>query len=86
MYSLALFVRGSPMIAVDGDQDLFHGMEDQVHRRITKRLRGVPSAYMPTTDADSRVDNAALAQPRKKHKGTSGKLRTADTTVVNQVV
>ena len=78
--------RGRLMIAVKVDQDLFHRMEEQVHHSITERLKGVPPAYLPTTDNDSGADDTAPVQPRKKHKGTSSKLRTADTTVVNQVV
>ena len=75
-----------PMIAVEGNQDRFHRMEEQVRCRITEHLRGVMPVYLLTTDDDSEADGGAPAQPMKKHKGTSGNLRTDDTTVVNQVI
>ena len=74
------------MVAVKDDQDQFHGMEEQVCCRIIQHLRGTQPAYLPTTDEKSESEDQAPAQPRKKYKGTSSKLRTADTTVMNQVI
>ena len=68
-----------PRVAVPDDQDQFHEMEEQVHRIVAECLRGALPAYLPTTDNDSGADDETPAQPRKKNKETSGKLRTADT-------
>ena len=70
--------RGRPMVAVQDDQDQFHGMEEQVCHRIIQRLRGAQPAYLPTIDDESEPGDQAPAQPRKKHRGTFGKLRMAD--------
>ena len=42
-------------------------------------------AYLMTMDDDSADEEPATAQPRKHQKAVSGKLRTADNTVVNQI-
>ena len=60
-------------------------MEEQIHCRITQCLRVAQPAFLPTTDEESEPEDQAPAQPREKHKGTSGKLRMADTTDVNQI-
>ena len=36
-------------VAVPDYQDQFHGMEEQVHRRVVECLRGALPAYLPTT-------------------------------------
>ena len=74
-----------PRLTVPDDQDQFHGIEEQVCCRVSEHLRRSLPTYLPTTDDDSGAENEVPTQPRKKDKGTLGKLRTADTTVINQV-
>ena len=62
-----------------------HG-ENQVWARLAGRLRDAPATFPPTTDGDSDLDDQAQTLGRKIPKGVSGKLRTADTTVVHQVL
>ena len=87
MYNLVLvmILPREIIVAVPDDQAQFNAMEEQVYRRVAKYFRGALPVYLPTIDEDTGADDEAPAQHRKKHKGTSSKLRTADTTVVNQV-
>ena len=83
--SWEITAKGCPAIATQDDQDDVLGIEEQVHARITEHLRRALATYLPTTNDESGADNEALALPSKKPKGTSGKLRRADTKVVNQI-
>ena len=65
------------------DPDGLQSVEDQVRAKIADRLRGPPAAVLPTTDDESDPDDQARALERKKPKGVSDKLRTADSTVVH---
>ena len=65
--------------------DWLQDTEEQVRARIADRLRGTPDAYLLTTDEDSGQDKPTQASERRRSKGVSGKLRTADTTVIHQV-
>ena len=56
-----------------------------MYARITDRLRGEPATYLTSTDDESDAYNYSTALPRKKPKGTSDILRTADTKVVNLI-
>ena len=53
--------------------------------RLAERLTGAPAVYFPTTDEDSGQDEPPQIPGGRKSKGVSGKLRTADTTVVPRV-
>ena len=50
-----------PRVAVPDDQDQFHMMEEQVHRRVAEHRRVALPAYLPTTDDDSGADDEAPA-------------------------
>ena len=52
---------------------------------INARLRVAPAVLLPTTDQGSACDDDVSAPTKRKAKGMSGKLRTADTTVVHQI-
>ena len=62
-----------PLVATVDEHHQFHVMEEQVHRRICQCIK-------------AEGDQELHIQPRKTHKGTSGKLRTADITVITQIV
>ena len=90
MYNLTLAMTlprqgDQPRVAISDDQDQFHRIEEQVHRRVAEHLRGALPDYLHITDDNSGADDEALAQPRKEHKWTSRKLRRVDTMVINQV-
>ena len=53
--------------------------------RLAERLMGIPAGYLPTTDEDSGQDDPPQVPAQRKSKGVSGKLWTADTTVVHRV-
>ena len=42
-----------PLTATVDDDDQFHGMEEQVHLRISQHLNATHPGYLPTTDEDS---------------------------------
>ena len=56
-----------------------------MHARITDHLICMPRAFLHITDEESGADDEAPAQVKRKQKWTSGKLRIANTTVVNQI-
>ena len=67
-----------PPAVLDGLQ----GVEEHVRVRLTEKLWGAPSAYLPQ---DSDQDGPLQISGRNRSKGVSGKLRTADTIVVHWV-
>ena len=59
-------------------------IKEQVRARIADMLRGALAAYLPTTDEDSGQGEPTQASGRRSNS-VSGKLRTANTTVVHHV-
>ena len=60
---------------------VFDGMEEAVRRNIADRLRGTRPVYATQVDEE----DATSPQHKKHHKAVSGRLRTADNTVVKQI-
>ena len=60
---------------------VFDGMEEAVCRNIADRMRGTRPVYAAQVD-DQEVTSP---QPKKCQKAISGRLRTADNTVVKQI-
>ena len=77
--------RGKHTTTTHGGHDGIHKVEDQVLTHIASHLRGASIVILPTTNEESGSDEDAPVPTRRKAKGTSGKVRTADNTVVNQV-
>ena len=66
-------------------RDTFDGMEEAVRCKVADRLRRTMPAYVVNTDDNSVDEEMTSPQPKKHHKAVSGKLRTADNTVVKQI-
>ena len=67
----------------DADID---SIEEQVHLWTSQCLNVAHPGYLPTTDEDTEGEQEVHNQLRRKHRSTSGKLRNADTTVINQIL
>ena len=77
--------RGQSTITTHDGHDALQGVKDQVCAFITSCLRGASAMFLPTTDKESRPDKDALSPTRRMAKCTTGRLRTADNIVVNQI-